>query len=151
MVRILESEDETMTRGRLYNFTIRNSPVTGHLGKMIINPNWWNKFWLKLWCWIGDMQGYLSETFQKPRRCNFIDIIETITGISEEEIGKLGLSVPEASLHCFQKRSTLDSSIWRDIYLYPIIFEIFQVLKIMVSLKNPRSTSSETRTNTSNR
>ena len=31
---------ETLTRGSPYNFTILNSPVTSHIGKMIINPNW---------------------------------------------------------------------------------------------------------------
>jgi len=49
------------------------------------------------------MRGYLSS--------NFGDITETVTAISAEEIGKPGLPVPEASLHCFQKRSTLNSSI----------------------------------------
>ena len=42
---------------------------------------------------------------------NFRDITETVTGISAEEIGKLRLPVPGASLHYFQKMSTLDSSI----------------------------------------
>ena len=37
-------------------------------------------------------------------------IIETVLGISAEEIGKIGLPIPGASLHYFQKRSTLDSS-----------------------------------------
>ena len=41
LVQILEPEDEPVTRGMSYNyFTVLNSPVTGHLGKMIINPNW---------------------------------------------------------------------------------------------------------------
>ena len=44
VVQILDSEDEPVTRGMLYNFAILNSPVTGHLGKMIINPNWLNQF-----------------------------------------------------------------------------------------------------------
>ena len=35
-------------------------------------------------------------------------------------------------------------------YLYPIKSERFQVLKIRVSLTNPRPARSETRTNTSN-
>ena len=61
-----------------YNFAVLNSPVTGYLGKRIIN---------------------------------FGDITETITGISAEEIGKLGLPVSGASHHCFQKRSTFDNSI----------------------------------------
>ena len=40
MVQISISEYELVTRGILYNFTILNSPVTGHLQKMIINPKW---------------------------------------------------------------------------------------------------------------
>ena len=38
MIRILEPEDETVTCGSPYNFIVLNSPVTGHLGKMIISP-----------------------------------------------------------------------------------------------------------------
>ena len=37
---ISDSEDEPMTRGSPYNFAVLNSPVTGHLGKRIINPKW---------------------------------------------------------------------------------------------------------------
>ena len=135
--------------GMPYNFAVLNSLVTGHLGKMIISPNWWNQFWWNLWCWIRDMRGYLSAKFQIQRSNNVGDITETVTSISAEEIGKLGLLVPGASLHCFQKRSTLDSSIWRDIYVYPIRSKIFQVFKIRVSVTNPRSASSRTRTGTS--
>ena len=40
MILISELEYETVTRGRLYNFAVLNSPVTGHLGKRIINTNW---------------------------------------------------------------------------------------------------------------
>ena len=40
LVQILDSEDEPVTRGTPYNFNVLNSPVTGHLGKIIINPNW---------------------------------------------------------------------------------------------------------------
>ena len=40
MVQRLEPEDEPVTCGIPYNFTILNSPVTGHLGKRIINPKW---------------------------------------------------------------------------------------------------------------
>ena len=40
VVQISELEDEPVTRGMLYNFTVLNSLVIGHLGKMIINPNW---------------------------------------------------------------------------------------------------------------
>ena len=39
VVQFLDSEDETVTRGIPYNFTVLNSPVTGHLGKRIISPN----------------------------------------------------------------------------------------------------------------
>ena len=47
------------------------------------------------------MLGYLIAKFQTHRSSNFGDITETVTGISAEEIGKLGLPVPEASLHYF--------------------------------------------------
>ena len=40
MVQISEPEDEPVTRGMLYNFTVLNSPVIGHLGKMIISLDW---------------------------------------------------------------------------------------------------------------
>ena len=151
MVWSLDSEDEPVTRGRPYNFAVLNSTVTGHLGKRILNSKWWNKFKWNLWCWIRDMRGYLSEKFQTQRISNFWDITEIVTGISAEEIRKLGLPVPGDSLHCFQKRSTLDSSIWRDLSVHPIRSKIFQVLKIRVSTTNPRSTNSGTRTDTSNR
>ena len=38
--RSSDSEDEPVTRGMPYNFAVLNSHVTGHLGKMIINPKW---------------------------------------------------------------------------------------------------------------
>ena len=40
VVQISDSEDEPVTRGIPYNFVVLNSPVTGHLGKRIINPKW---------------------------------------------------------------------------------------------------------------
>ena len=40
LVQSLEPEYETVTRGRPYKFIVPNSPVTGHLGKRIINPKW---------------------------------------------------------------------------------------------------------------
>ena len=40
VVRVSDLEYETVARGIPYNFVVLNSPVTGHLGKMIINPNW---------------------------------------------------------------------------------------------------------------
>ena len=40
MVQISELEDETLTRGRPYNFNVMNSPITGHLGKRTIIPNY---------------------------------------------------------------------------------------------------------------
>ena len=49
-----------------------------------------------------------------------------------------------------EKGSTLDRSPWGGVSFYPIRSERFQVLKIRVSMTNPRSTISETRTNTSN-
>ena len=38
MVQVLDSEDEPVTCGSPYNFVVLNSPITGHLGKRIINP-----------------------------------------------------------------------------------------------------------------
>ena len=40
LVQILDSKDEPVTHGMPYNFAILNIPVTGHLGKRIINPKW---------------------------------------------------------------------------------------------------------------
>ena len=40
VVQVLDLEDEPVTCGSPYNFTVLNSPVTGHCGKSIINPNW---------------------------------------------------------------------------------------------------------------
>ena len=37
LVQISDSEYEPVTRGIPYNFAVLNSPVTGHLGKRIIN------------------------------------------------------------------------------------------------------------------
>ena len=125
--------------------------VTGHLGKRLISPRWWNQFWWNLWFWIRDMQGDLSKKLQTYRISNFGDIIETVTGISVEEIGKLGLLVLGVSLHCFQKNNLLENFPWTYLSLYPIISKIFQFFKIRVSLTNPRSASSGTRTDTSNR
>ena len=44
------------------------------------------------------MRGYLSTKFQTYRIINVRDIIETVTEISREEIGKLGLSIEEEFL-----------------------------------------------------
>ena len=44
LVQISDTEYETVTHGSPYNFSVLNSPVIGHLGKMIIIPNWWNQF-----------------------------------------------------------------------------------------------------------
>ena len=151
MVQVSDPEYETVTRGSPYNISILNRPITSHLGKMIISPNWWNKFWWNMWCSNRDRKRYLSMKFQTQRSSNFGDTTETVSGISAEEIGKLGLLVLGASLHCFQKRSTLDSSIWRDISVYPIRYKIFQVFKFRVSMTNPRSANYGTRTDTSNR
>ena len=40
MVLVSNLEYEPVTRGSPYNFIDLNSPVTGHLGKMTISPNW---------------------------------------------------------------------------------------------------------------
>ena len=40
MVRSSDLEDETVTRGSIYNLAVLNSLVTGHLRKRIINPTW---------------------------------------------------------------------------------------------------------------
>ena len=40
VVNFLDTYGETMTHGSLYNFAILNNLITGHLGKMIITPNW---------------------------------------------------------------------------------------------------------------
>ena len=54
------------------------------------------------------MRNHLKEKLQTQRSINFGDIIEIVTRIFVEEIGKLGLPGPGASLHYFKKRSTLD-------------------------------------------
>ena len=40
MLEFLDLEDETVTCGIPYKFTMLNSLETCHLGKMIISPNW---------------------------------------------------------------------------------------------------------------
>ena len=40
VVDVSYPEDETVTCGSPYNFVVLNNPVTGHLGKIIISPNW---------------------------------------------------------------------------------------------------------------
>ena len=40
VIQVLDSEYELVTRGSPYSFDVMNSPVTGHLGKMFIRPNW---------------------------------------------------------------------------------------------------------------
>ena len=49
------------------------------------------------------MQGCLSTNFWTYMAINFRDTIEIVAIISAKEIGKLGLPVPRAFLHCFQK------------------------------------------------
>ena len=63
-----------------------------------------------MWCWKEDRRGYRSRKFQTHRSSNLGDTIEIVSDISVEEISKLGLLVTGASLHYFQKRSTLESS-----------------------------------------
>ena len=121
----------------------KQSPKWSHLGKLSINPTWRIHLCSNLWGWKEDLLGYHSEKFQTLRIRNFGDTTKSISVIFAEEIGKLGLPVPRASLHCFQKRSTLDSSRWKGPYFYPIRSFKFQVLKIRVSLTNPRPNRSE--------
>ena len=45
VVKFSYPEDETVTRGSPYNFAMLKIPVTGHLDKMIISPNWRNQFY----------------------------------------------------------------------------------------------------------
>ena len=40
VVEVSDPKDETMTHGSPYNFDVMNSPITGHLGNMIVSPNW---------------------------------------------------------------------------------------------------------------
>ena len=40
VVKCLEPEGETVTRGRLYKFSTLNSLEIRHLGKTLISPNW---------------------------------------------------------------------------------------------------------------
>ena len=63
------------------------------------------------------MRGYLNAKFQTQRSSNFGDTAETVTGISAEEFGKLGLPVPGASLHFFRKGVHWTAQI-EDIYIY---------------------------------
>ena len=62
------------------------------------------------------MQGYLSTKFQTQRSSNFGDITEIVTGISAEEIGKLGLPVLGASLHCFFRKGVHWTAPFEEIY-----------------------------------
>ena len=110
VVKFSDAESETMTCGSLYKFSMLNSPEISHLGKTLISPNWWNQFFWNLRFWKEDRRGYVGTKFQTQWSCTFEDTAETISDISVEETGKLGLLVTRASLHCFQKRSTLDSS-----------------------------------------
>ena len=64
------------------------------------------------------MLGDLSAKLQTQRSGNFRDITETVTCIFAEEIGKLGLPVPGASLHCFQKKGVHWTDPFEEIYLY---------------------------------
>ena len=150
MALFLDPKCEIMKHGNPYKFSILNSPQNSHLGKMNISPTWRIHICSNLWGWKEDISSYLNAKFHTLRSQKFGDTTEAISVIFVEEIGKLGLLVPGASLHYFQKRSTLNNSPWRGPYFYPIRYEIFQVLKIRVSLTNPRSTRSGTKTDTSN-
>ena len=140
-----------MTRGISYKFAMLKSPQNNYLGKIWISPTCRFHFFSNMWGWKEQLSGYHTKKFHTLRIWNFRDTVESISVISVEEIGKLGLHVLGSSLHYFKKRSTLDNFPWRDPSFYPIRSLKFQVLKIRVSLTNPRSASSKTRTDTSNR
>ena len=40
VVNISDPNDETMTLGSLYKFSMLNSPEISHIGKTLISPNW---------------------------------------------------------------------------------------------------------------
>ena len=40
VVEVSDLEDETVTCGSSYNISMLNSPEIGHLGKLLISPNW---------------------------------------------------------------------------------------------------------------
>ena len=113
MVHFSDPECETVTCGRPYKFAILNSTQNSHLGNIWISPTWRIHFWSNLWGWKEDLSGYHSENFQTIRILNLEDTAEAISVISAEEIGKLGLPVLGSSLHCFQKRITLERSPWK--------------------------------------
>ena len=105
-----DPECETVTRGSLYKLAMLNSAQNSHLGKIRISPTWRIHLCSNLWGWKEDISGYLNEKFQTVRIRNFGDKAESISDISAKEIGKLGLTVPGASHHCFHKRRTLENS-----------------------------------------
>ena len=150
MVRVSDPEGEPVTHDNSYKFAMMNNPKISHLGKLLISPTWWIQFFSNMWGWKEDISCYLSAKFQTVRSRNFGDTTESISDISVEEIGKLGLSVLGVSHHCFQKRSTLDTLPWRGPSFCPIRSLKFQVWKIRVSLTNRRPASSGIRLGTSN-
>ena len=40
VVKFLDPDDETVTNGSPYKFSMLNSPEISHLGKIILSPNW---------------------------------------------------------------------------------------------------------------
>ena len=86
MGKVLEPEGETMKPGSLYKFAMLTSLEISDLGKNPISPNWWNQFYSNLWFskevrWIQ-----LSTKFHTQSSINFVDTVETISGISTKEI-----------------------------------------------------------------
>ena len=86
VVKISDTEGEIVTRGIPYKLAMLSSHEISHLGKTRISPNWWNHLCFNIWCWKYDKWGYLSEELEKQRISTFIDTVETILGILEEEI-----------------------------------------------------------------
>ena len=151
MVKISDPEGETVTRGSPYKFVLLNSSEISHLGKTHISPNWWNQFCSNLRCWKEDRRGYLIR--------NFRYIGAVISEIPQKQYQtfcrrnwrKLGHQIFFNFDHSFGKMNMLLSLPSGATSFYPIRLERFKVLKIKVSLKNPKSARSGTRTDTSNR
>ena len=97
------------------------------------------------------MQGYDNKNF-RHRKAVISEIPQKqYQAFWRRNWRKLGHHIFCNSNHSFGKMNMMISSPSGGTYFYPIISERFQVLKIRVSLTNPRSASSRTRMDTSNR
>ena len=55
VVKVLDPDDEIMTHGSPYKFSMLNSPQKNHLGKLGISPIWRIQFFSNLWGWKEDL------------------------------------------------------------------------------------------------